>query len=48
VDVAVVALAVLAVVSVAMAAKARARRRAASLRISGGRKSLVTNLFDRA
>ena len=42
------ALVVVAVASVAMAWKARARRRAASLRISGGRKSLVKNLFDRA
>jgi hypothetical protein len=47
-DIALVALAVVALVSVAMASQARARRRAASLKISGGRKSLVRNLFDRA
>lgn len=46
-DVAVVAVVVVAVVAVAMAWKARARRRAARLRISGGRRSLATNLFDR-
>ncbi len=42
------AVVVLAVVSVAMAAQSRARRRAANLKISGGRKSLVRNLFNRA
>lgn len=42
------AVVVVAVVFAGMAWKARARRRAASLRISGGRKSLVNNLFDRA
>jgi hypothetical protein len=47
-DVAIVAVVVVAVGSVAMAWKARARRRTASLKISGGRKSLVQNLFDRA
>jgi hypothetical protein len=47
VDIAVVALVVVAVASLAMAWKARARRRTASLKISGGRKSLMQNLFGR-
>ena len=45
-DVALVALAVLAVVTVKMASRARAAP-AANMRISGGRKSLAQNLFDR-
>jgi hypothetical protein len=47
VDVVLVAVVVLAVVSVAMALQARARRQAATLKISGGRKSLARNLFIR-
>lgn len=42
-----VALAVLAVAGAAVASQVRARRRASSLKLSGGRKSLVTNLFGR-
>ncbi len=38
---------VLAGAAVAIASKVRARRRAAKVKVSGGRKSLVMNLFDR-
>jgi hypothetical protein len=41
--------AVVVVVTVlAVGLKVHARRRAANVRLSGGRKSLVLNLFDRA
>jgi hypothetical protein len=39
---------VLAVAAVVIASKAYARRRAAKVKVSGGRKALVLNLFDRA
>jgi hypothetical protein len=38
----------LAVAAVVVGAKLHARRQASKLRVSGGRKSLVLNLFDRA
>lgn len=37
----------LAVAAVAIASKIHARRRAAKVKISGGRKSLALNLLDR-
>jgi hypothetical protein len=37
-----------AVAAVAIASKVHARRRAARLNVSGGRKSLVMNLFGRS
>jgi hypothetical protein len=37
----------LAVAAVVLAAKLRARRRAAKVKVSGGRKALVLNLFER-
>lgn len=39
---------VLAVGALAVGLKVHARRRAANTRVSGGRKSLVLNLFDRS
>jgi hypothetical protein len=48
VSVPVLPIVVLAVAAVVVASKVRARRQAAKLRVSGGRKSLVLNLFDRA
>jgi hypothetical protein len=38
----------LAVAAVVVGSKLYTRRRASKLRVSGGRKSLVLNLFDRA
>jgi hypothetical protein len=38
---------VLAVAAAAIASKVHARRRAAKVKVSGGRKSLAMNLFDR-
>jgi hypothetical protein len=46
-DIALVAFAVVAVAVAGVASRARARRRAASLKVSGGRRSLVMNLFGR-
>jgi hypothetical protein len=37
----------LAVAAVVLASKLRARRRAAKVKVSGGRKALVLNLFER-
>jgi len=48
VHVALVPIVILAVAAVAIGAKVHARRRAAKLNISGGRKSLVMNLFGRS
>lgn len=39
---------VVAVGALAVGLKVHARRRAARLKVSGGRKSLVMNLFDRS
>ncbi len=47
-DVVLVALAVLAVAAAARVSQVRAQRRVASLKVSGGRKSLVMNLFGRS
>lgn len=47
-DVLVVALVVLAVAAATVVLRARARRRVETLKMSGGRKSLVTNLFGRS
>jgi hypothetical protein len=47
-DVLVVALVVLAVAATAVALRARARRRVERLKMTGGRKSLATNLFGRS
>jgi hypothetical protein len=38
---------VLTVAAVVIASKVRTRRRAAKVKVSGGRKALVLNLFDR-
>jgi hypothetical protein len=38
---------VLAVAAVVIARKVQARRRAAKVKVSGGRKALVLNLFER-
>ena len=48
VDVLVVALVLLAVAVAAVVLRARARRRTERLKMSGGRKSLVMNLFGRS
>ena len=47
-NVSLLAVVVLAVSAMVIASRARARRRAANLKVSGGRKSLVMNLFRRA
>ncbi len=47
-NLALVALVVVIIAAVAIGSQVRARRRAEMSKVSGGRKSLVMNLFDRA